>query len=62
MLFNERYFTFSVIDAKQKGTARRCIDGSVTGRNRCVAYCNYENHPGFLTRPHLLSHNCAAKN
>ena len=62
MLINDRNVSFTEIDAKQKGTARRCIDGNVTGRNRCVGYCNYENHPGFLTRSHLLAHNCEEKN
>lgn len=62
MLINDRSFTFREADTRQKGTARRCIDGSVTGRNRCAGYCNYENHPGFLTQAQIRTHDCETKN
>ena len=28
---------------------RKCIDGSITGCGNCVGYCQYKEHPGFLT-------------
>ena len=43
------------------GTGRRCIDGSVTGRNKCVGYCQYCGHPGFLTQKLRDDHQCREK-
>jgi len=40
---------------------RRCIDNSVTGCNRCVGYCQYAEHPGFLTEELRKKHNCLGK-
>jgi len=40
---------------------RRCIDNSVTGCNRCVGYCQYADHPGFLTEELRKRHNCIGK-
>ncbi|MCL2665756.1 MAG: hypothetical protein FWE82_09090 [Defluviitaleaceae bacterium] len=53
---------YSAIDAKQKSAhSRLCTDGSTTGSNNCVAYCNYESHPGFLTDKLRLKHECLHK-
>ncbi len=41
---------------------RKCIDGSVTGCNKCVGYCQYAGHPGFITQKHRLAHRCIEKN
>lgn len=62
MLINETHLSFSQANAQQKGTARRCIDNSVTGRNRCTGYCNYSGHPGFLTEGLSAVRNCEKKN
>ncbi len=62
MLLNGKNLTFSEADAKQKGTARTCIDGSVTGKNRCTGYCNYAGHRGFLTAALTAQHRCVEKN
>jgi len=36
-------------DAKYASSFNRpCIDGTITGCGKCVAYCDYEGHPGFL--------------
>lgn len=40
---------------------RRCIDNSITGCNRCVGYCRYNEHPGFLTEKLRKQHNCIGK-
>jgi len=40
---------------------RRCIDGTVTGSNKCVGYCRYDGHPGFLTDKHRKVHHCMEK-
>jgi len=40
---------------------RRCIDNSITGCNRCVGYCQYAEHPGFLTEELRKQHNCIGK-
>lgn len=40
---------------------RRCIDGTVTGCNKCVGYCQYRGHPGFLTAKQRLEHDCIGK-
>ena len=62
MLQNEETRTFTEADAAQKGTERRCIDGTTTGRNLCRGYCNYAGHRGFLTEPLMRSHSCEQKN
>ena len=40
---------------------RRCIDGKITGSNKCVGYCRYMGHPGFLTEKNRKEHDCLGK-
>ncbi len=40
------------------GFNRRCIDGRVTGCGKCVGYCQYQSHPGFLTEELRRKHQC----
>ncbi len=40
---------------------RRCIDNTITGCNKCVGYCQYREHPGFLTEKQRVQHNCIGK-
>ncbi len=40
---------------------RRCIDNSITGCGNCVGYCQYSEHPGFLTEKLRKQHNCIGK-
>lgn len=40
---------------------RRCIDNTIAGCSRCVGYCKYEGHPGFLTEKHRKVHRCIEK-
>ena len=44
-----------------KNHERRCIDGRITGSNKCVGYCQYEMHSGFLTKELRKQHNCLGK-
>ncbi len=41
-----------------EGHNRKCIDGRTTGCGKCVGYCKYAGHPGFLTENQRSSHNC----
>lgn len=53
---------YSYIDKAQKGDHRRhCIDGRITGRGNCVGYCQFADHPGFLTSEHCVEHRCMEK-
>lgn len=40
---------------------RRCIDGTLTGCGNCVGYCQYQEHPGFLTQKLRKKHSCINK-
>lgn len=40
---------------------RQCIDNSVTGCNKCVGYCQFSEHPGFLTKELRKKHDCIKK-
>lgn len=40
---------------------RRCIDGTTTGSNKCCGYCQYAEHPGFLTTKQRREHDCLGK-
>lgn len=41
---------------------RTCINGRVTGCGKCVGYCQYSGHPGFLTRDLRKQHDCINRN
>ena len=45
----------------QSRTVRRCIDGKLTGCGNCVGYCQYTEHPGFLTQKQRQEHDCINK-
>lgn len=40
---------------------RRCIDGHITGCGKCVGYCQYAGHSGFLTQELRREHDCLGK-
>ncbi len=40
---------------------RRLIDGRITGCGKCVGYCRFNGHPGFLTRDLQKKHDCLEK-
>lgn len=41
---------------------RQTIDGRCVGCSKCVGFCQYEGHPGFLTSEQRQKHNCIGKN
>ncbi len=44
-----------------QGHNRKCIDKKITGCGKCVGYCKYAGHPGFLTESLRASHDCITK-
>lgn len=40
---------------------RRCIDGHITGCGKCVGYCQYVGHSGYLTQELRRKHDCLGK-
>lgn len=44
-----------------KGYDRRLIDGRITGCGKCVGFCQYHNHSGFLTKEQRKEHDCLRK-
>ena len=40
---------------------RRLIDGTITGCGKCVGYCQFCEHPGFLTQEQRKQHDCLGK-
>ncbi len=40
---------------------RRCIDNKITGSNKCLGYCMYKEHSGFLTKELMQKHDCIKK-
>lgn len=40
---------------------RKCIDGKTTSPEKCVGYCRYTGHPGFLTKKLRQQHDCCNK-
>lgn len=60
-MYSELY-DYAYYDSKQKNPYnRRCIDGHITGCGKCVGYCTYEEHSGFLTERLCKEHNCIEK-
>ena len=54
---------YNTYDKKYSSTYNRpCIDGTITGCGKCVAYCKCELHPGFLTENLKAEHKCKEKN
>ena len=52
---------YALIEKQCMGNERKCINGRVTGSNKCVGYCQYEEHPGFLTKELRRQHDCIKK-
>lgn len=44
-----------------KSVSARCINGQITGSSACVGYCQYCEHPGYLTKELRKQHNCIQK-
>lgn len=55
-------YDYSYYDGKQNHTHnRRCIDGTITSCGKCVGYCQFSEHRGFLTKEQRKEHNCIVK-
>lgn len=52
---------YEQFEKRCKNHERRCIDGRLTGSNKCVGYCKFEGHPGFLTKELRKRYNCLGK-
>ena len=53
---------YEQIEANQRsGYNRTCINGRTTGCGKCVGYCQYEGHPGYLTEQLRKEHGCLEK-
>jgi len=66
MMINITYFetnhTYTFYEQKNASAHhRRCIDGKITGCGNCVGYCQYKEHPGFLTEKLRTEHDCIGK-
>ncbi len=48
-------------DRTARGFNLRCMDGTLRGRSKCVGFCAYEQHPGFLTARQEREHQCHEK-
>lgn len=57
--YSDRCYIFECVDSFNHTI--KCINGRVTGSNKCVGYCQYEGHPGFLTKELRKQHNCIGK-
>lgn len=54
--------TYDMIEKNYIGTInRRCIDGSIHGCSSCKGYCNFNDHPGFLTEKMIAEKHCIEK-
>lgn len=40
---------------------RKCIDGSTHGCSSCKGYCNFKDHPGYLTEKMIAEKHCIEK-
>jgi len=47
--------------AERSRFERRSIDGTIVGCSKCCGYCQYEEHPGFLTEKQMKEHACLKK-
>ncbi len=53
---------YAQIESSQgDGHNRICINGVVTGCGKCVGYCQYKGHPGFVTKKLRKKHECIEK-
>lgn len=55
-----RYEKFGSLDTSEHNCV--CIDGTVCGCGKCVGYCQFSGHRGFLTQKLRKEHNCIKKN
>lgn len=47
--------------ASPSAFTRKSITGEIVGCGKCVGYCKYHGHPGFLTQDQRNQHDCLGK-
>lgn len=59
---SSHYEQYAMLEEKHgRGHERRCINGKITGCGKCVGFCTYEVHPGFLTEDLKSKHRCDSR-
>lgn len=54
--------TYDTIEKNYIGAInRRCIDGSIHGCSSCKGYCDFKDHPGYLTEKMIDEKHCIEK-
>ena len=62
IVYSSEWFTYSYFESRSRSKFdRRCIDGRICGRTKCVGYCRNDAHPGFLTGKLKKQHDCIGK-
>ena len=54
-----RYELYAEMEERYgRGHDRKCINKKYTASCKCIGYCMYEWHPGFVTHELMKKHNC----
>ncbi len=63
VLYSSEWNTYSAKERQCRSDYnRRAIDGRIIGSCKCVGYCDYDGHPGFLNEKLRKKHDCIKKN
>ena len=55
-------YDYLYYDSRERNTHdRRTINGIITGCGKCIGYCRFSEHSGFLTKEQRKEHNCIGK-
>ena len=46
------------IDSLSINHTVKTIDGRKASSSKCIGYCSYHGHPGFITKEQRMHHNC----
>ena len=59
---NENIRNYLYYEEQYKGSHnRKCIDGRIIGSSKCVGYCQFKDHSGYLTKKQMKEHGCLKK-
>lgn len=62
IFYSSEWLSYEAIEQHYKSSFnRKCINGKIVGRTKCVGYCHYDGHPGYLTADLRKKHNCLGK-
>lgn len=63
LVFSTERNLFTEIESKYGSShIRQTIDGRCVGCSKCVGFCQFDGHPGFLTSEQRKKHDCLGKN